>query len=261
MSTTTQLTQISQAVKAAGGKMPAPVSRAIADRDRAVAAAQAMPAVLHADIIRRATDCLIADIDPLDDPELAKLVLGSSLVSDHGLDRHVGEEAGRRIAQALTEHAPAVTATLCEAAAKAGAVLTQAVAVLNGLDLDEVGAILGLGAPGAESWAAAKRATATISEAEAGWQALADVTRFADARGLRVHRLTDVSLATRAKLGNAPTPWQIVQAGAVVALPADGAELQARVDRHTAERAAEAVASQQSFKDSFRTAHGIPLPR
>lgn len=261
MSITAQLSILNAAMTAAGAKYPTAVTSAKRDRDRALEAARALPAVTRDDITRRATTVLMEGGDPLSDPEMLRLTLAAQLLGDFGIERAISAHAEDRIVAALTEHAAPMVAALCKAADRAGAELTRAAQTLKGADLGALESILGLGPDGAEAWANAKRLVTTLRTLEGGWQAVAELTRFADSRGLQIHRLTDVDLSTRAHLGNAPGPWAIVQAGATIALPPDRDTLEARVDRHNSERAVEAATARQSFREGYRRSHGIALPR
>ena len=252
-----QLSVLNAAMNTAGAKYPAPVAKAITDRDALREAVQDMPPVTRHDVTAAAADALLDGRDPLSDDAVLRLTLAHVMTGDvFNLEQTMTQHANDRIVTAMKDHAPAMVDTLRKAATQPAAELADAVELFGDLSLDDSDRILTLGPAAAEAWAKAKRAVKAIHTLDAGWVALANLTAFANPGTLKVYRLADVDLETWLKVGNAPDPWALVQAGATIDL-ATADTARERETRLSEARQSAGRVPREAFSNAFQRAHGF----
>lgn len=251
------LSVLNAALRAAGADYPKAVKKAFTDRDALRSGVAPLAKIRRADVIAAAADAILAGTDPLTDRAVVRLGIASLMTGDSfDIELTMTRHADDRIAAVLTTEAPAVLDSLRSAALTHGRALTDAHAILGDTPLSSSATILSLGPVAAEAWAAALRSSKAVNALDAGWVALADLTRFANPSALKIHRLADVSLDDRERLGHNPDVWTLVQAGATIDL-ATAETLATREARMHTERATRQVVADRASDRATSVRYGF----
>lgn len=249
MTVASNLSMLTTAMRAAEAEWPKPVATAIADRERLTAAASAVEAGTHAELMAAAASALLDGADPLTDEEVVRLVVAKVLAGDagQGLALGVAVTAESRVVAAIIDNAEDVLDGLKKGIDAAGAVLAAAYEVLGHSDLSDSASILKLGPAAATAWAEARAAVKTIRIADDAWYALANLGA-APTSGTPIQRLADVSLEQFDKWRNTSDVWEFVGAGIAIDY-ADRTTIKEREQRVNAERTERDTAGAIAFDE------------
>lgn len=252
---TAQIGLLAAAMVAAEAPWPKPVVKALADRDKIVAAARNLQAPHPSVIAAAAALALLAGADPFDDPLVRRYATMAAVGGEEGgsLARNVSNHAEQRVVDAIDPDP--IVAALKAAADEAGRILVTAHEVLGDVELGEAAIILRMGPVAAQAWTDARAAEKRLRVLVSGWHALASLTRFASPELLPILRVADVDLDTFEKLGQRADAWALVRAGAVVDM-ADRVTARERPERIGRERLAREAGVADSFGLEYRRTHG-----
>lgn len=232
MTDRTAINLIVSQIEKTGAKLPKPIRDAQARAAKATERARQMnldEAALSAAVVA----AMIEDRDPAADPEVQRLLAQRTLIQG-GLLAAVERASTDAVREALGDKADAVVRALQKPYSEAAAELVAAHEVLGDLPLNDTAAILSAGPEAADAWAKARRALEVVDASAKVFTTLMSFTRLLQ---LNPHhkalRFATVDWATWTREGYGAgdantTPWDLVRAGLVLALPT-AEEYRARV--------------------------------
>lgn len=227
---TTLTDQVVASFAAAGAVAPKQLLEANQQARQVVEASQHL-GPQRDDITVAVTRALQAGTDPAADPEVQRLVTGQTISTNaaNGVETIVGGQLIELFRQRAGDCFTAWRKPFETAARK----LAEAHAQLDNLDLEDTAAVVSRGGDAAEAWGRAQQASQTISAADEGWIALAQLTRLADVNAdYKSLRIADIDPGTWLDAGDLGrlTAWQLQCKGLPLSL-ATFAEYRQRVGR------------------------------
>lgn len=237
-------------------KMPASITAAMESHAKLETASKAWTAN-YTDLVRAWSKSILADTDPLDDPDVQKQAI-AHLLNTQGLEhttRTIAEELTR---DAITEHIDKILAAFKDTVEEAAATLTSAHELLGDRALDDTSVIVTLGSIAVRKHADATDAIRTIRILDKSWGSLAALTQFASPSTAFIDRFADVDLDTWERLRNTKDAWELIRAGATIDLATTRTEVARRTQRHQDEREGRTRLGEDAFKNQFKTFHGTP---
>jgi hypothetical protein len=237
--TRAHLSNLRTALTVAGADWPKPIAAALADADRVAQQVTTLDGATAEQVGDAVVAAILDGRDPLDDEQVRRVATARALrgTGDGILEHLTAAATERRTLAAVADHADTIADTLCTAADAAGERLHAAHETLGDVDLKDAAAVLSRGPQASRAWTEATEAVTSLRHLDHGILALAQLTRSgstAQSAGSTV-RFADVTLAQRDKLGHKADPWDLVRAGATIAL-ADLDEIRERVDALDLER-------------------------
>jgi hypothetical protein len=211
----------------------------------AAMSAQTMPSKSVAEAVLAAIE---AGNDPTTDPTVQQALTGAELASRMGLTDEVPGIVLEELAARCRTHGDELVDAWRVSFSAAASAITDALAVLGPIDLDDTRAVVRKGADATTSWTAATEATRTIAAINSGWgafHALVKNGRFPDKKHalLRIAAVPGDVWLERDLAERLPDPWAAVLEGLELSLPT----LDEYADRITAldQAAADAYAQAQ----------------
>ena len=206
-------------------------------------------------MVAAVAEALDDDRDPVDDPEVQRLVTTNGFVNP-GLMAEVEAIAFNDFAGVCTRDRDDIVTALRAPFDVAAATLAEAYERIGDVPLEDTGAIMRRGDDIAAVWAKATAAAKVIDTITAGWAALGELTRTVPTdQRYRVLRIAAVDFATwteREFEGQKLSPWGAMCAGLALSLPTVSAYRQ-RVAVITAGHAADAHQDERALKAAALT--------
>jgi len=162
------------------------------------------------------------DRDPGDDPEVRRIVTTNAFANP-AVAQAVDAQAFEGFRAVCRHNLDAIVVALRTPFDAAAATLAEAHARIGDVPLEDTGAIMRRGEDIAEVWAKATTAVKVIEAADAGWQALGEITRASSSdQRYRVLRIADVPYSewiSSELEGKKLKPWDAMLAGLTLSLP------------------------------------------
>jgi len=248
---------ILNAIESTGTKMPK-VAAAYAHATKISDASHALGIPPNALALAVAA-ALNDDRDPGDDPEVRRIVTTNAFANP-GITQAVDAQAFEGFRTVCRDNIDEIVKALQKPFDAAAATLAEAHSRIGDVPLEDTATIMRKGADVAEVWAKATAAVKVIDAAEAGWQALGEITRTATSdRRYVVLRIADVPYSewiSSELEGKKLKPWDAMLAGLALSLPtvSEYRERVAVIEAGAASEAAEYAADQQAYLTNRRPA-------